>query len=152
MELADAAPPSTRRPSRPALVLAAKERERALREVRQLIEGMFQDEPDTPRDEAGRTAAAVNGALRRLYADVLALSTEGPPKKTRHKWEYDVSAGLFRCARCPVTRERKATPEGIRYVYARAGEVLRIGPPAHVGAPPCERAPNSLPERPESCP
>ncbi|HET9554319.1 MAG TPA: hypothetical protein VFP50_15260 [Anaeromyxobacteraceae bacterium] len=133
-------PEPVRRHSRPALALAARERDRALRAVQQLIEcALISDEPDRPMDERGRIASAVNASLRKLYAGVLALH-EGPTKKTRHQWRYDVAAGLDRCTRCPLTRERKSTSEGVRYVYARGGEVVAIGPATHAGAPRCERA------------
>lgn len=128
--------------------LEARVRHDALEEALQLVEVALQEEGADPATELGRTVAAVNGALRRLHADLRGLQGKPPaapeplkPKGRKpHRWEPRGVSGVewWVCKDCPLERHRERGPQhGKHFVYRIGARVLASGLEALCRAPTC---------------
>lgn len=142
--------------------LLAEARQDALREVLQLVEVAIQDEESDPTTELGRTAVAVNGALRRLHASIRSLQGKPPvePEPVRtgprrglryvarkpHRWYRPPGEGFERCRDCPLERHLvRSLNNAPHTAYRLAGEELARGTHALTRVPLCPPAPKGAP-------
>lgn len=140
--------------------LEAKVRHDALEEALQLVEVALQEEGADPATELGRTVAAVNGALRRLHADLRGLQGKPPaapepvqPRargrkqagRKQHRWDPrergvdgrpEQTEKYWKCKDCPLERHVERGPQwGHVQVLRLNGREVARGPQVRV--PPC---------------
>lgn len=148
----------------PALV--AQVRHDALEEALQLVELQLQADPEGQETELDRTTAAVNGAVRRVYAGLRGLQGKPPaepeavktgprkglPRRMRKPHRWYRAQDVERCRDCPLQRDfRERGPRGgpmviYRQLFVGGGqwEELDRGSPHLVRVPACPPAPKDV--------